>query len=76
MMLVEVALLVVLCSLQVFFGDLEKLLDVLSEVSCIKHLHLVSHNNINRQSNLFPYINSNGKCQMLSATVELIANST
>ena len=54
MMLVKVALLVVLCFLQVVFGVLEYLLDVLSEVSCIGHPTLVTHNDINRQPNLFP----------------------
>ena len=53
-MLVKVALLVVLCSLQVVFGVLDYLLDVLSEVSCIRHPTLVTHNDINRQPNLFP----------------------
>ena len=52
MMLVEVALLVVLCFLQVVFGIRDNLLDVLSEVNCIRHPTLVTHNNINRQSNL------------------------
>ena len=53
-MLVKIALLVVLCSLQVVLGVLNYLLDMLSEVSCIRHLTLGSHNNINRQLNLFP----------------------
>ena len=54
MMLVKIALLVVLCSFQVVFGILDYLLDVLSEVSCIRHPTLVTHNDINRQPNLFP----------------------
>ena len=53
-MLVKVALLVVLCSLQVVLGVFNYSLDVLSEVSCIRHLTLVTHNDINRQLNLFP----------------------
>ena len=53
-MLVKVALLVVLCSLQVVLFVLNYLLDVLSEVSCIRHLTLGTHNYINRQLNLFP----------------------
>ena len=53
-MLVKVVLLVVLCSLQVLLGILNYLLDVLSKVSCIRHL---THNNINRQLNLFPIYN-------------------
>ena len=53
MMLVKVALLVVLCS-QVILGILNYSLDMLSEMSCIKHLALVTHNDINRQPNLFP----------------------
>ena len=54
MMLVKVALLVVLCFLQVVCGVLDYLLDMLSEVSCIRHPTLVTHNDINRQPNLFP----------------------
>ena len=54
MMLVKVVSLVVPCSRQVVLGILNYLLDVLSEVSCIRHLTLGSHNNINRQLNLFP----------------------
>ena len=54
MMLVKIALLVVLCFLQMVFSVLEYLLDVLSEVSCIRHPILVSHNDINRQPNLLP----------------------
>ena len=54
MMLIERVLLVVLCSLQVVLGVLDYLLDVLSEVSCIRHPTLVSHNDIDRQPNLFP----------------------
>ena len=53
-MLVKVALLVVSCCLQVVLGVLNYLLDLLSEVSCIRHPTLVTHNNINRQPNLFP----------------------
>ena len=53
-MLVKVALLVVLCFLQVGFSVLNYLLDVLREVSCIRHLTLGTHNDINRQPNLFP----------------------
>ena len=54
MMLVKVALLVVLCFFQVVLGVLDYLLDMLSEVSCIRHPTLVTHNDINRQPNLFP----------------------
>ena len=54
MMLVKIALLVVLCSLQVILGILNYSLDVLSEVSCIRHLTMVTHNYSNTQSNLFP----------------------
>ena len=53
-MLVKVALLVVLCSLQVVLGVLNYLLDMLSEVGCIRHLTLGTHNDINRQPELFP----------------------
>ena len=53
-MLIKVALLVVLCFPQVVLGVLNYLLDVLSEVSSIRHLTLVTHNNISRQPNLFP----------------------
>ena len=53
-MLVKVALLVVLCSLQVVLGILDYLLDMLGEVSCIRHPIIVTHNDINRQPNLFP----------------------
>ena len=53
-MLVKVALLVLLCSCQVVFGVLNYLLDVLIEVSCIRHLTLGTHNDINRHLNLFP----------------------
>ena len=52
-MLVKVALLVVLCFFQVVLGVLDDLLDVLSEVNCIRHFTLGTHNNINRQPNLF-----------------------
>ena len=51
-MLIKVALLVVLCSLQVVFGVLNYLLDVLSEVNYIRHLTLGTQNDINRQPNL------------------------
>ena len=51
---VKVVLLVVLCSFQVVLGILNYLLDVLSEVDCIRHPNLVTHNDINRQPNLFP----------------------
>ena len=51
--LVKVEFLVVLCFLQVVFGVLNDLLDVLSEVSCIRHSTLVTYNDINRQTNLF-----------------------
>ena len=54
MMLIKVALLVVLCSLQAVFSILNHSLDVLSEVSRIRHLTLSFHINTNRQSNLFP----------------------
>ena len=54
MMLVKVVLLVVLCFLQVVFGILDYFLDMLSEVSCIRHPTLVTHNDINRQPNLLP----------------------
>ena len=54
MILVKLAFLVVLCSLQVIFGVLKYSLDVLSKVSCIRHLTLVTQNDINRQPNLFP----------------------
>ena len=53
-MLIKVALLVVLCSVQVVLGILNYLLDVLSEVSCIRHSNLGTYNDINRQLNLFP----------------------
>ena len=53
-MLVKVALLVVLFFLQVVLGVLNYLLDVLSEVRCIRHPTLVTHNDINRQPNLLP----------------------
>ena len=53
-MLVKVALLVVLCSHQVVLGVLNNLLDVLSEVSCIRHPTLATHNDINQKPNLFP----------------------
>ena len=53
-MLVKVAFLVILCSYQVVLGVLNYSLDVLSEESCIRHLTLGTHNDINRQPNLFP----------------------
>ena len=53
-MLVKVALLVVLCSLQVILGVLNYSLDVLHKVSFIRHLTLGTHNDNNRQPNLFP----------------------
>ena len=52
--LIKVAFLVVLCFLQLLLGILNYSLDVLSEVSCIRHLTLVTYNDINRQPNLFP----------------------
>ena len=53
-MFIKVALLIVLCSLQVVLGVLNNLLDVLSEVNCIRNPTLVTHNDINKQHNLFP----------------------
>ena len=53
-MFVKVELLVVLRSPQVVLSVLNYLLDVLNEVSCIRHLTLVTHNDINKQPNLFP----------------------
>ena len=53
-MLVKVALLVVLCPLQVVLSVLNNLLDVPSEVNYIRHLPLVAHNDINWQPNLLP----------------------
>ena len=53
-MLVKVALLVFLYSLQVILGVLDDFLDVVSKGNYIGHLTLGSHNNINRQTNLFP----------------------
>ena len=53
-MLVKIALLVVLWSLQVVLFVLNYLLDMLSEVSCIRHLTLGTYNDINRRLNLFP----------------------
>ena len=53
-MLINIALMVVLCFLQVVLGVLNYLLDVLSEVSCIRHPTLLTHNDINQQPNLFP----------------------
>ena len=52
-MLVKLAFLVVLCSLQVVLGILNYLLNVLSEVHCIRHLAVGTHNNVNKQPNLF-----------------------
>ena len=51
--LIKVAVLVVLCSLQVVLGILDDLLDVLTEVNCIIHLTLVTQNDINRQPIMF-----------------------
>ena len=53
-MVVKVALLIVLFSLQVVFGILNNLLDVLSKVNCIRYFPLVAHNDIKWQPNLFP----------------------
>ena len=53
-MLVKVSLLVVLHFFSSDFDVLDYLLDMLSEVSCIRHPTLVTHNDINRQPNLFP----------------------
>ena len=53
-MFVKVALLVVLCSLQMVVSILNYLLDVLSKVKHIRYPTLVTHNDINRQPNLFP----------------------
>ena len=53
MMLLKVALLVVLCSLQVVINILDDLLDVLCEINCIRHPTLVTNNDINRQPSLF-----------------------
>ena len=52
--LVKVALLVLLGSLEMIFGILDKLLDVLYKVSSSRHPTLISHNSINRQTNLSP----------------------
>ena len=52
--LVKVALLVLLGSLEMIFGILDKLLDVLYKVSSSRHPTLISHNSISRLSNLFP----------------------
>ena len=46
-MLVKVALLVVLCFLQVDLGILDNSLDVLSEVNFIRNLSLITQNDIN-----------------------------
>ena len=46
--LVKVALLVLLGSLEMIFGLLDKLLDMLYKVSSSRHPTLVSHNSINR----------------------------
>ena len=51
---VKVVLLVVLCSFQLILSILNYSLDVLSEVSCLRHLTLGTHNYINRQPNLLP----------------------
>ena len=61
MMLFKVALLVVLSFPQVVLGILNYLLDVLSEVSCIRHITLVTHKDINRQPNLFPIYQLKGR---------------
>ena len=52
-MLVKVAFLVVLCFFQVILNILEDFLDVLGEVNRIRHFTLGTHNDINRQPNLF-----------------------
>ena len=52
--LIKVVFLVVLFFLQVVLGVLNYLLDVLSEVSCIRHLTLGIQNDINRQTDLLP----------------------
>ena len=46
--LIKVALLVLLGSLKMILGILDKLLDVLCKVSCIRYPTLLSHNCINR----------------------------
>ena len=51
---VKIALLVVLCFLQVVLGVLDYLLDVQSEMSYIRHPNLGTQNSINRQPNLVP----------------------
>ena len=48
MMLVEVALLILLGSLEMILGLLDKLLDVLYKVSSSRHPTLIPHNSINR----------------------------
>ena len=52
--LVEVALLVFLGSLEIILGLLDKLLDVLFKVKSSRSPILTSHNSINRSSDLFP----------------------
>ena len=46
--LVKVALLILLGSLEMIFGILDKLLDILYKVSSRRHPTLISHNSINR----------------------------
>ena len=46
--LVKVALLILLGSLEMILGFLDKLLDVLYKVSSSRHPTLISHNGINR----------------------------
>ena len=46
--LVKVALLILLGSLEVILGILDKLLDVLYKASSSRHPTLISHNSINR----------------------------
>ena len=52
--LVEVALLILLGSLGMIFGLLDKLLNFLYKVSSNRSPTLTSHNSINKKSNLFP----------------------
>ena len=74
-MLVKVALLVVLRSLQVVLGVLDYLPDVMSEVASGILPWLPT---ITSTGNLTwsPYTNSNGERPVLSTIVELMANST
>ena len=53
MMLIKVALMVVLCFLQVVISIFNYLLDLLHKVNCIRDPTLVTHNDINWQPNLF-----------------------